>query len=226
MKEIIDFLYANQDKKYAEFQAPIMPSVDSKIIIGVRTPVLRSYAKKLYGSSLANSFMASLPHAYFEENQLHAFLIGAEKEFGRCISLLEEFLPYIDNWATCDQMSPKCFKKHHKELDKLADKWISSTATYTIRFGIKVRMDHFLENDFDVKYPTKIAKIRSDEYYIKMMIAWYFATALSKQYNSIIPFLEEQKLDVWTHNKTIQKAIESYRITDEQKTYLRTLRIR
>lgn len=226
MKEIIDFLYANQDKKYAEFQAPITPSVDTKLIIGVRTPVLRKYAKELYGSKQAENFMKELPHTYFEENQLHAFLIGLEKDFDKCIQMLEEFLPYVDNWATCDQMSPKSFKKYHTKLDKLADRWMKSKDTYTVRFGIKVRMDHFLEEDFDVKYPAKIAKIRSDEYYIKMMIAWYFATALAKQYNSVVSFIENESLDTWTHNKTIQKAIESYRITDEQKAYLRTLRIR
>lgn len=235
MKEILDYLYANQDKKYAEFQSMLVPSVGKEKVIGVRTPVLRSYAKKLYGSELADRFVAELPHTYFEENQLHAFIIGMEKDFDKCISMLETFLPFVDNWATCDQMSPRCFKAQHRKsgkggksdkLDKLADKWIGSRNIYTIRFGIKVRMDHFLKEDFDIKYPIKIAKIKSEEYYIRMMIAWYFATALAMQYNSVVSFIENKELDVWTHNKTIQKAVESFRISDEQKIYLKSLKIR
>lgn len=226
MKEIVDYLFANRDEKYAAFQAPIIPSVESQRIIGVRTPVLRDYAKALSKSEIKEEYLSELPHTFFEENQLHAFLIASEKDFNRCIELLESFLPYVDNWATCDQLNPKCFKKHYDKLDKLADEWINSKHIYEVRFGIKVRMDHFLDGNFDSKYPRYISTIRSDEYYINMMIAWYFATALAKQYDAIIPFIENYSLDKWTHNKSIQKAIESYRITEEQKAYLRTLKIK
>lgn len=224
-KEIIKKLSANADEKYRQMQITTTPSVDSDRFIGVRTPQLRALAKELAKVADIGTFLAALPHKYFEENQLHAFVISLDKDFEHCISQVEAFLPYVDNWATCDQMNPKVFAKHKTELLEHITVWLTSEKTYTIRFGIKMLMDHFLEDEFNIKYPKTVAKIRSDEYYVKMMQAWYFATALAKQYDAIIPFIEQKKLDTWTHNKAIQKSIESYRITDEQKQYLRSLKI-
>jgi hypothetical protein len=173
-----------------------------------------------------DAFMEDLPHRYFDENQLHAFLLSGQKDFHHCVEGVCRFLPFVDNWATCDQMSPKVFKKHREALAIQADKWLDSPDTYTIRFGIKMLMEHFLDEDFDTKYPERISGLRSAEYYVNMMIAWYFATALAKQWDAVIPYIENKRLDVWTHNKAIQKSIESYRITPEQKAYLRTLKIK
>jgi len=221
-------LFKLQDVKYRDFQTKLLPTVAPERIIGVRTPELRSLAKKLHRERAeeADTFLKSLPHEYFDENQLHAFLISEEKDYERCIGLAEEFLPYIDNWATCDQLSPKVFKKHKSKLLLHIEKWLKSEETYIIRFGVGMLMQHFLDDDFSPVYPETVAKIRSEEYYVNMMIAWYFATALAKQYDTAIRFLEEQRLDVWTHNKAIQKARESYRITPEQKEYLKTLKMK
>ena len=223
--EIREELFENQDKQYHDFMIKLLPGMEQDRMIGIRTPELRNLAKKYAGRADTEIFMKDLPHKYFEENQLHAFIISGMKDYSSCIEALEEFLPYVDNWATCDQMSPKVFRKHKGELLSHIRTWISSDRTYTIRFGIGMLMQHFLDEDFDPEYPELAAAVRSDEYYVKMMIAWYFATALAKQYDEVIPYLEHQNLDVWTHNKTIQKAIESFRITPEQKQYLRTLRI-
>lgn len=212
-----------QDKKYQELQYKIIPNVDN--IIGVRTPELRKLAKKMVKENNYKSFLDKLPHKYFDENQLHAFIISEIKDYNECITYLNKFLPYVDNWATCDQMSPKIFKKHKKELLSNIKVWIKSKETYTIRFGIGMLMQYFLDDDFKVEYLEKVSKIRSDEYYVNMMIAWYFATSLAKQYDETIKYIENNKLDTWVHNKTIQKAIESYRITKEQKEYLRKLKI-
>ena len=195
-------------------------------IIGVRTPELRKYARQLLKRDDVNDFLHDLPHRYFDENQLHAFTISGIKDYVTCIDEVNRFLPYVDNWATCDQMSPKVFAKHKKELLEQIVKWMGSKETYTVRFGIGMLMQHFLDEDFDIKYPEMVAKIRSDEYYVNMMIAWYFATALAKQYDAVIPFIQGQKLEKWTHNKAIQKSVESYRISDEQKVYLKSLKIR
>jgi len=224
--EIEEKLQELKDEKYGEFQAKLIPTVPGERIMGVRTPALRKYAGELGKRKEIGGFLSGLPHAYFEEDQLHAFILSGMKDFDRCMELLEKFLPYVDNWATCDQMSPKIFKKHRPELLTHIDAWIQSDKTYTVRFGIGMLMEHFLEEDFDLSFPKKVAKIRSDEYYVNMMIAWYFATALAKQYDAVLPFIEKKKLDTWTHNKTIQKAVESYRITEEQKDYLRSLRIK
>ena len=224
--DIVLELLKSQDLKYRDMQTTIIPSVDANAIIGVRTPVLRSFAKKLSKTSDAEKFLTDLPHDFFEEDQLHAFMISEMKDYDRCMEELQKFLPYVNNWATCDQMSPKVFKKHHKELLKEIKPWLSSDKTYTIRFGIGMLMEHFLNEDYDIKYPKMVSKVRSEEYYVNMMIAWYFATALAFQYDSILPFIEDKKLDKWTHNKTIQKAVESYRITPEQKDYLRSLKIK
>lgn len=222
---IKDELFKLQDKKYRELQIKILPNLVSYTIIGVRTPDLRGIAKEIVKGDYS-SFLEELPHKYFDENQLHAFIVSEIKDYDECISYVNKFLPFVDNWATCDQMSPKVFKKN---TDRLLDEikvWIKSGDTYTIRFGIGMLMQYYLDDKFDSKYLEMVSKIRSDEYYVNMMIAWYFATALAKQYDSALPFILNHKLDTWTHNKTIQKAIESYRITSEQKDYLRSLKIR
>ena len=214
-----------QDTKYRDFQAKLLPTVNPQSMIGVRTPQLRTFAKTLYKQNDFSDFLNTLPHKYFDENQLHAFLICEIKDFDFCLEKLKKFLPFVDNWATCDQMSPKIFKKHKKSLLEQIKIWILSEKTYTVRFAVGMLMQHFLDEDFDLEYPKMVLKIQSEEYYVKMMIAWYFATALAKQYSAVLPFLENQSLEKWTHNKAIQKALESYRITDEQKKYLRTLKI-
>ena len=215
-----------QDLKYRDMQIKIIPTVDADSIIGVRTPELKAMAKEILKSGDYADFLNDLPHKYFEENQLHAFILSGMKDADECFEELEKFLPYVDNWATCDQMSPKIFKKHKNELLKRVKVWITSGEPYTIRFGVGMLMEHFLDDDYDTKYPAMVAKLRSDEYYVNMMIAWYFATALAKQYDTILPYIEKKKLDKWTHNKAIQKSVESYRITNEQKTYLKTLKIK
>nr|WP_330377027.1 DNA alkylation repair protein [Butyrivibrio sp. WCE2006] len=218
-------LYDLQDLKYRDMQIKIIPNVNPESIIGVRTPELKTMAKEILKAGNYKDFLGALPHKYFEENQLHAFIISGIKDLNDCMEELEKFLPYVDNWATCDQMSPKIFKKHKEELFIHIKEWLSSEKTYTIRFGVGMLMEHFLDEDYDSKYPEMVAKLRSEEYYVNMMIAWYFATALAKQYESILPFIEEKRLDDWTHNKAIQKSVESRRITDEQKKYLKSLKV-
>ena len=224
--EIRQKLFELSDEKYRELQVKTTPSVDPEAFIGVRTPPLRALAKELSKRDDIADFLSGLPHKYFDENQLHGFIISLDKDFERCIANVEAFLPYVDNWATCDQTNPKVFAKHKTELLQHIRVWLASDRTYTVRFGIKMLMDHFLDESFELKYPKAVAKIRSDEYYVKMMQAWYFATALAKQYDAVLPFIEGKKLDAWTHNKAIQKSVESYRITDEQKQYLKTLKIK
>lgn len=226
MEKIENELFKLQDKKYQEFQAKLIPTRNPNTIIGVRTPELRKYAKDLLKNNEYKEFLKELPHKYFDENQLHAFIISGIKDYDECINYANQFLPYIDNWATCDQMSPKIFKKNHDILLKEIKNWIKSKETYTIRFGIGMLMQHFLDEDFDPEYLEWVSNIKSKEYYVNMMIAWYFATALAKKYEVTISYIENKKLDVWCHNKTIQKAIESYRITPEQKEYLRSLKIK
>ncbi len=226
IKQIRDRLFELADPAYGEFQSNLIPGEDKAYFIGVRTPALRSYAKEIYGTPEADEFMKDLPHKYFDENQLHAFLLGRMKPFDTAMEAVETFLPYVNNWATCDQLSPAIFKKNTDELLNRIRIWICSDHVYTVRFGIGMLMQYFLDDLFDPKYPRMVSEVLSDEYYINMMIAWYFATALAKQYEDIVPYLEENRLPVWVHNKTIQKAVESYRITDEQKEYLRTLRIK
>ena len=219
-------LFALQDEKYRAFQVKLFPTLDPDTIIGVRTPDLRSYAKKLLKQEEIAEFLSDLPHRYFDENQLHAFIISEMKDYERCIGEVKSFLPYVDNWATCDQMSPKVFKKHLPELLVCIKEWIRSDETYTIRFGVGMLLEHYLDDAFSLEYPEMVAGLRSSEYYVNMMIAWYFATALAKQYEVILPFIENRRLDTWTHNKAIQKALESYRITPEQKEYLKGLKIK
>ena len=222
--DILSELKKLQDKGYRKMQITTIPSVKAESIIGVRTPALRALAKELSKRDDISIFLEDLPHKFFEENQLHAFILSGMKDAEECIKLVDKFLPYVDNWATCDQMSPKIFKKHKDLLLEYINEWIKSDKTYVKRFAIGMLMEHFLDEDFKTSYLTKVSRIRSDEYYINMMTAWYFATALAKQYDAALPYIEKQKLDKWTHNKTIQKAVESYRITPEQKEYLKTLR--
>ena len=224
--DILAELFRLQDKKYADFQSKLLPTLETDRIIGVRTPELRTFSKKLVKDKDINLFLQFLPHQYFDENQLHAFIISQEKDFDKCIKEIEAFIPFIDNWAACDQLSPKVFKKEPEKLIPYICKWIKSDKVYTVRFAIGMLMQNFLDDKFDTKYADMVAVIRTEEYYINMMIAWYFATALAKQYDLILPYLEDKKLDDWTHNKTIQKSIESNKITSDQKDHLKTLKIK
>lgn len=226
IKNVQRELFAMQDLKYRDFHAKLMPTVNKDTVIGVRTPELRKFAKEYGKTEEAKIFLQVLPHQYYEENNLHGLLIEKIKDYDQCIEELERFLPYIDNWATCDLLAVRTVKKHLDLFIKEIYRWMESKHTYTIRFGMNMLMRYYLEDEFKLEYPEKVAAVRSEEYYVNMMRAWYFATALAKQYEKILPFLEEQRMDVWTHNKTIQKATESYRITPEQKEYLRTLRIK
>lgn len=223
--EIRAKLNKKKDSKYKNFQAKLIPTVKPESIIGVRTPELKKLAKEYIKKDQINKFLKDLPHKYFDENQLHAFLISEIKDGSICLKEINKFLPYVDNWATCDQLSPKALGKCKKDLLKNISKWIKSKKTYTIRFGIGMLMQYFLDEDFDKKYLSAVSKIKYKEYYVNMMIAWYFATALAKQYRYAIEYIEKNKLDPWVHNKTIQKAIESYRISPKQKTYLKSLRV-
>ncbi len=223
-KEVRERLFAMQDLEYRDFQSRLMPTIDKERVIGVRTPQLRGYAKEFGRTPDAEIFLEDLPHHYYEENNLHGFLISAMKEHGQCLEVLEKFLPFVDNWATCDLMSPKVFKKHLPELLEAVRRWIRSEHPYTVRFAIGMLMSFCLDEAFEEEYPRMVAAVRSEEYYVKMMVAWYFATALAKQYETVLPYIEERRLERWCHNKAIQKAVESYRITKEQKEYLRSLR--
>ncbi len=223
--EIVAELFRMQDRNYAAMQARIIPTMEPERIIGVRTPDLRAFARALSGDEGAEAFLAALPHPYFDEMQLHAFMISLEKDFDKCLAEVEAFLPYIDNWATCDQLSPKAFKKEPEKLLPYLRTWLRSERTYTVRFAIGMLMQHFLDERFRPEYAELVASVRSEEYYVRMMVAWYFATALAKQYEASLPYLEEKRLEPWTHNKAIQKSTESYRLTEEQKRYLRTLKV-
>jgi 3-methyladenine DNA glycosylase AlkD len=215
-----------QDPAFADLTAKTIPGFDSQYFIGVRTPQLKALAKELYGTEAAKEFTAELPHRYFEEYQLHSFIISREKSFDDCIIEVERFLPFIDNWAVCDQLCPVCFAKNRDRLLPYVYKWLESGHLYTKRFAVKNLMSHYLDDDFDIRYLDAVCAIRSEEYYMNMMIAWYVATALAKQYESTLPCLTEHRLDKWTHNKAIQKAIESRRISDDKKEYLRTLKLK
>ena len=224
--EIRKELYLLQDEAYREFQAKLIPGMGLDQVIGVRTPLLRKLARQIVKEEDTQAFLEELPHEYFDETQLHAFVISEIRDPEEAFWRTEQFLPYVNNWATCDQLSPKVFRKCRKELLHHIEQWLASGRTYTVRFGIGMLMQHFLDEAFDPKYPAMVAKVRSEEYYVNMMIAWYFATALAKQYEAVLPYIEKQKLDPWTHNKTIQKAVESYRITPQQKEYLKTLKVK
>jgi len=221
--EIRKTLFSMQDVTYGDFIFRLTPTVDRENIIGVRVPLLRQIAKKM-STDDKKEFLSQLPHFYYEENLIHGFIIQNIKEFDDCINEVNRFLPFVDNWAVSDTMMPKCFAKNTDVLLTYIDKWISSKETYSIRFGIDVLMNLYLDDKFDEKYVIKVLNVKSDEYYVKMMKAWYFATALAKQYNVIIDYFKRGLLDTWTHNKAIQKAIESFRISNEIKDNLRKLK--
>ena len=223
-EEIREELFRLQDRAYGAFQRKLIPTVDPDTLIGVRTPDLRRYARQLAKREEITAFLEDLPHRYFHENQLHAFILSESKDYTWCAAEVSRFLPYVDNWATCDQLSPRVFRKHRPELLEKIREWISAEETYTVRFAIGMLMEHFLVEDFDPAYPELVANLRSEEYYVNMMIAWYFATALAKQYEAIIPYIEKCRLSLWTHNKAIQKSVESNRIPAERKEYLKSLR--
>lgn len=219
-------LFSIADEKYRDFQSALIPTVPKEKVIGVRVPLLRKFAGEFYKTPEAEKFLSELPHEYYEENNLHAFLLEQIADFKECAEKVSAFLPFVDNWATCDGMSPKVFKSNKAALLEYIGLWIKREDTYSVRFGIKMLMEHFLDGDFKTEYPETVAKIKADDYYIHMMKAWYFATALAKQYDEILPFIEGRRLEKKTHNKAIQKAAESLRITEKQKEYLKTLRIK
>ena len=222
--EIQKELFSRQDKEYMKFLSKLMPNVSEDTIIGVRIPEIRKLAKKLVKNNEYEDFLKELPHKYYDENLLHGAIISENKDFENCIELLDSFLPFVDNWAVCDTISPKIFKKHKKELIEKIKDWSQSDKTYTCRFGVEMLMTHFLDEDFKKEYLEIVANIHSEEYYVKMVVAWFFATALAKQWDYAVIYLENNKLDVWVHNKTIQKARESLRILEDKKGYLKGLK--
>lgn len=213
-----------KDDEYGEFQARLVPNIPAQAILGVRTPQMRKIAKEVFKSDERDEFLKTLPHRYYEENLVHFFVIAMIKDFDECVSEVEKFLPYIDCWPVSDQSSPGVFKKNHQKLLPYIKKWISSDHVYTARFGIRMLMNEFLGEDFKDEYPEMVALKKGDDYYLKMMIAWYFATALAKRYDETVKYIEERRLDEWVHKKAIQKAVESYRVTDEHKEYLKSFR--
>lgn len=221
---ILEELYALQDTEYAAFQAKLTPGVPKEQFIGVRVPEARKLAKKLYKEQMFTEFLKELPHSYYDENMLHGLIISQEKDYQLCIERTEQFLPYVDNWAVCDIMSPAVFKKHKAELLEKIREWSASDHVYTCRFGLEMLMSHYLDDDFEPEYLEIAASVHSEEYYVNMMIAWFFATALAKQWDAALPYLQERRLGDWVHRKSIQKARESRRITPEQKEFLKTLK--
>lgn len=216
-------LFSLQDAEYQKMQQRLLPNIDPRTIIGVRTPELRRIAKEIEDPE---AFLLKLPHSCFEENQIHSFILERGKDFSDTIAKVEKFLPYIDNWATCDQLRPNVFRKHHQELLPYISCWIISEHPYTVRYAIGMLMVHYLDKDFHPSYLEMVASVQSDEYYVKMMVAWYFATALAKQFEAAVPYISEYRLEKWTHNKAIQKSVESYRITAEQKAFLKQYRMK
>lgn len=227
-KTITDGLFALKDENYRRFHAKLIPDIPIDNIIGVRTPVLRKYAKEVAKLPEANIFLESLPHNYYEENNLHGALLSLlyPKDIIAFMEQLERFLPYVDNWATCDMLSPKIFKKHLPYVYERVQKWLQSDAVYTIRFGIVTLLGLYLDDAFEPEMLQLVANVRSEEYYVNMAVAWYFSMALVKQYDATLPYIQNRVLEPWTHNKSIQKAIESRRIPQETKAYLRGLKIR
>ena len=217
-------LFEMQDLKYRDFHSKLLPGIDKETIIGIRTPMLRKFTKEFAKMPEAEVFLRDLPHRYYEENNMHMMMVSWIKDYEKCLEEVKRFLPYVNNWATCDLPAPKSFAKHKEELLPEVRNWIASGETYTVRYGIGMLMNFYLNDDFQPEYLKLAAEVRSEEYYVNMMIAWYFATALAKQWEATIPYIEERCLSEWVHRKTIQKAVESYRITPEQKAYLRNLR--
>ena len=223
-------LFSLSDGEYRRFMIKLLPTIDEKTVIGVRMGDLKNLAKEILKNNSheeVRSFLSELPHGYYEENMLHVIILSDIKDFDECIREIDRFLPYIDNWGTCDSLRPKCFAKNHEKLfEKIKTEWLSSPLAYTKRFAIEMLMTHFLDEDFSPDILCDVGRIRSEEYYLNMMVAWYFATALAKQYDAALPYLTEHRLDAWTHNKTVQKAVESYRIDKDKKEFLRSLRIK
>ena len=213
-----------QDKEYRDFQIKLVPNISPDAMIGVRTPDMRNIAKEVFKSDERDAFLKELPHKFYEEKLVHFFLIAMIKDFDECVKAVDEFLPYVDCWPVSDQATPKSFKKNHEKLLPHIKKWIASDHVYTARFGIRMLMNEFLGDDFKKEYLELVASKRGEDYYLKMMVAWYFATALAKQYDESVKYIEERKLDDWVLKKAIQKAVESYRVTDEHKEYLKTFR--
>ena len=221
---VYEMLLEVKDEKYKDFQAKLVPNISPDTIIGVRTPDMRKIAKEVFNSDLKDGFLAELPHRYYEENLVHFFVVALIKDFDECIEAVEAFLPYIDCWPVSDQATPKSFKKQHERLLPYIRKWIASEHVYTARFGIRMLMNEYLGDDFREEYLSLVASKQGEDYYLKMMVAWYFATALAKRYDESVRYIEEKKLDEWVHKKAIQKALESYRVTEEHKVYLKSLR--
>ena len=226
IKELQQLLFEYEDKKYGDFSAKLIPTAPREHFIGIRAPEYKNILRRIKGDSVIPEFLSTLPHTYHEENCLHVALINKIKDFNECVAALEKFMPYINNWAVNDGVNPACFKKHRAELIDKVKTWISSEATYTRRCGMKILMANYLDEDFKPEYLDLPADLRSNEYYVNMMTAWLFAEALTKQWDSAVKFIEGRRLDVWTHNKTIQKACESFRVPDKRKEYLRSLKIK
>ena len=223
--DIANRLIALADEKYADFQAKLTPTVARERFIGVRVPLARKFAKEMYKSGEHEAFLSDLPHKYFDENMLHGLILSEYKDYDACIRAVDDFLPYVDNWAVCDILSPISFKKNRDKLMQKILEWTESDLAYTVRFGLEMLMTHFLDEDFKAEYLKIPAKVQSEEYYVNMMVAWFFATALAKQWSDAIPYIENRVLEPWTHNKTIGKARESYRLADDEKEYLKTLKV-
>lgn len=221
---VYERLLAVKDPEYREFQAKLVPNIDPATIIGVRTPDMRNIAKEVAKSKERDAFLQELPHKYYEENLVHFFVIAQIKDFDECVKRVEEFLPYVDCWPVSDQASPKSFKKNHNNLLPYIKKWIASDHVYTARFGIRMLMNEFLGDEFKDEYAQMVAEKKGEDYYLKMMVAWYFATALAKNYDETVKYIENHSLDEWVHKKAIQKAVESFRVTDEHKEYLKSFR--
>ncbi len=224
MNQVYEMLLKVKDDNYKEFQSKLVPNISKESILGVRTPEMREIAKEVFNSSFKDEFLNDIPHKYYEENIIHMFVVSLIKDFDECINELDKFLKYVDCWPVSDQASPKCFKKNHDKLLPVVKRWISSSHIYTSRFGMRTLMNEYLDKDFKEEYLELVSNVKGDDYYLKMMQAWYFATALAKQYDSTIKYIENHKLDDWVHKKSIQKAIESFRVSDEHKEYLKTLR--
>ena len=221
---LYDKLVAVRDEEYRAFQVKLVPNIPAETILGVRTPDLRQIAKELFESADREAFLKSLPHNYYEENLVHFFVLAMIKDFDSCVQGVEAFLPYVDCWPVSDQATPKAFRKNHEKLLPYIRKWIASDHVYTARFGLRMLMNEFLDDDFKVEYLELAANKKGEDYYLKMMVAWFFATALAKRYEETVPYFEKHRLDEWVHKKAIQKAVESYRVTDAHKAYLKSLK--
>ena len=221
---VYERLNACGDEQYREFQSKLLPNIPKDTFLGVRTPDMRRIAKEIRGTREAETFLTELPHRFYEENLVHFFLVAMIRDFDQCVQAVETFLPYVDCWPVCDQSTPKVFAKNHENLLPLIQKWMGSDHVYTVRFGIRMLMNEFLGEDFKPEYLDWVAGVQGEDYYIRMMVAWYFATALAKQYDASVVYIEQHKLEPWTHKKAIQKAIESFRVTEAHKEYLKTLR--